>query len=414
MDLLLERAQQLIQLQRYKEAEKELRLLLSQHPNQTEALALFSICLAEQGQLEEALKTIQSAISNEPDNDYLLYLHSLFLFKSDKIKESERAILNAIAFHPRNADYFGLLAAINISQKEFEKALANANEGLAIDPDNLQCLNMRSNALFKLDKKDEAYATIQEALRHDPENELTHANLGWGLLEKGEHKKALEHFKEALKINPNSSYAKAGLIEGLKARYLFYRWFLKYAFWISNMKGKNQWAIIIGLYIGIRLIDFVADNNPQLAMILKPIVYLYIAFALSTWIIAPLSNLFLRLNVYGRFALSKDEIQASNFVGIAFFIGVSALLYYLFSKDLVYLITGIVGVTMMIPFSSMFNPKKPSSKKLLLGYTILLGVIGLLSIAQCAATGDVSILLPIYTFGVLIYGWVVNAMVIRT
>src|SRR5688572_29798461 len=107
MELLLERAQQLVQLQRYKEAEKDLRLLLSQQPENPDALALLAICQAEQGQLPEAMKTIQNAIGKSPDSDYLLYLHSLFLFRSDKLKEAERVIKNAISFHPRNADYFG-------------------------------------------------------------------------------------------------------------------------------------------------------------------------------------------------------------------------------------------------------------------------------------------------------------------
>jgi tetratricopeptide (TPR) repeat protein len=412
-DAMLERAQQLIQLHRYKDAEKELRIVLSQNPNLPEALALFSVCLAEQGQLEEALTTIRSAISQEPDSDYLLYLHALYLFKSDKLKEAERSIQNAIAFDPLKADYFGLLAAIKLSQKDWTKGLESANQGLSIDPGNLQCLNMRSRALYKLDRKEEAYSTVQEALNQDPENELTHTNLGWSLLEKGDHIKALEHFREALKINPQYDYAKAGLMEGLKARYLFYRLFLKYAFWISNFKGKGQWAIIIGLYFGFKLIDKVADSNAGLALILKPIVYLYIAFAISTWIIVPLSNLFLRLNIYGRFALSKHEKYASNFVGVAFLIGVSGLLYYLFSNAFFFFLLGIIGITMMIPLSSMFTPEKNRSKYLLMGYTALLGFFAALTLIQNAMTQEVSIAFPVYTFGVVIYGWVANAIFIK-
>jgi tetratricopeptide (TPR) repeat protein len=415
MELLLERAQQLVQLQRYKEAEKDLRLLLTQQPENPDALALLAICQAEQGQLPEAMKTIQNAISKSPDNDHLLYLHSLFLFRSNKLKESERVIQNAISLHPRSADYFGLLAAIKISQKEFSQGLDYANQGLEIDPDNLQCLNTRSNALFKLNRKDEAYSTIQEALNQDPENELTHTNLGWGLLERGDHKKALSHFREALKINPNYEYAKAGLIEGLKARYLFYRLFLKYAFFISNLKGKYQWALLIGLYVGIRIIDNVADKNPDLAMWLKPIVYLYIAFALSTWIIVPLSNLFLRLNVYGKFALSKDEIRSSNLVAIGFFVGLAALLTYLFVRMDAYLLLGIFGITMMIPLSSMLKPEGSKSKKILVAYTIGLLIVGIVGTAiEFSNPGHGGGVFQIYAIGILAYSWVANAMVIRT
>lgn len=414
MELLLERAQQLVQLQRYKEAEKDLRLLLSQQPENPDALALLAICQAEQGQLPEAMKTIQNAIGKSPDADYLLYLHSLFLFRSDKLKDAERVIKNAISFNPRSADYFGLLAAIKISQKEFAQGLDYANQGLAVDPDNLQCLNTRSNALFKLDRKEEAYSTIQEALNQDPENELTHTNLGWGLLERGDHKKALSHFREALKINPNYEYAKAGLIEGLKSRYLFYRLFLKYAFFISNLKAKYQWALLIGLYVGMRLISNVAEKDPELAVWLNPIVYLYIAFALSTWIIVPLSNLFLRLNVYGKFALSQNEIRASNFVALGFFVGIASLIAYFFFTTDAFLFAAIFGITMMIPLSSMLKPEKKKSRLILIAYTTGLSILGVAAVAmEFTAPGLGKGIFQFYAFGVLIYSWVANAMVIR-
>ncbi|MFD1000520.1 tetratricopeptide repeat protein [Ohtaekwangia kribbensis] len=409
----LERAQQLVNQQRYKDAEAELRSVLASEPNNTLALALFAICLSELDKQQEALQVIQNAISREPDNDYLLYLQSLFYFKADNMKEAEKFIRNAIAYDPHNADYFGLLAAIKINQKEWNEALEYANKGLESDPDNLQCLNTRSTALYKLDKKDEAYSTIQEALNKNPENELTHTNLGWSLLEKGDHKKALEHFREALKINPNYSYAKAGLVEGLKARYWFYRIFLKYAFWISNFKGQAQWAIIIGLYIGVRVLRGAAENNPQLGVFLYPIIYLYTAFAISTWVITPLSNLFLRLNVYGRYALTKDETESSNFVGIAFGLSVIGFIAALFTGGALFVMLGIYGIAMMIPLSSMYNAKKQSSRTILVIYTIGLALVGIGAMYEFIVTGNTGTLANVFIFGVLIYQWVANALIMR-
>jgi tetratricopeptide (TPR) repeat protein len=413
IDSLLERANQLIKLKRYQDAVKELKQVLSIEPNRAQALALLSICEAEQNNTREAINFIQQAVSKEPDNDFFLYLYAFFLFKEDKLKESEKMIRNAIAFEPRNAEYFGLLALIRINQKEWQQALDSANQGLAVDPDNLTCLNARSTAFFKLDKKEEAYSTINEALSKDPYNEVTHTNLGWGLLEKGDHKKALEHFREALKINPDFEYAKAGLVEGLKARYWFYRMFLKYAFWVGNMKGKGQWAVIIGLYFGARILRGVAENNATLALFITPVIYLYILFAISTWIIGPLSNLFLRLNVYGRFALTDEETQSSNFVGISLAVGGFGGLLFLFTNDFLYAMLLIYGLTMMIPLASMFNPAKERSKQILVGYTILIGLIGLGAIMDQAFSYGVGILGTIYIFGILAYQWIANAMIIR-
>src|SRR6218665_1755072 len=156
----LERAQQLVTLQRYKDAEIELRAILSHHPDNTIALSLLSICFAEQGNLKEALQVIQNAIGQEPDNDYLLYLQALYFLKDGKPKDAEKFIQSAISFDPHNATYFGLLATIKLNQKEWQLALEAANKGLEGEPDNLQCLNVRSQALYKLDKKEEAYSAI--------------------------------------------------------------------------------------------------------------------------------------------------------------------------------------------------------------------------------------------------------------
>lgn len=412
-DLHLERAQQLVSTGRFAEAERELKNVLATDPERPDALALFAICKAEQGEVEEALSALGGAIRNQPDNDYFLYLNAFFHFKNRNFMESEKELRNAIAFNPNRADYFGLLSAIKQQQKDWGAALQYANEGLEKDGDNLQCLNARSTALHKLGRKEESYVTIKHALEQDPENEMTHTNLGWSLLEQGKEKQALEHFREALKLNPDYAYAKAGLVEALKARYIFYKVFLKYAFWISNMRAKGQWFVILGLYFGVKLLRIVADMNSTLGLILTPIIWLYFAFAISTWLIEPLSNLFLRLNVYGRYALTREEILSSNFVATSLLIGLAGGLMLLFNDNIVFLMICIYGLTMMIPLASMFNPVSPGKQKVLFLYAGALAIIGAAGIFLQAVSGDASFTPVIYIIGIVAYQWVANALTIR-
>jgi tetratricopeptide (TPR) repeat protein len=374
---------------------------------------LFAICRDALGFTDEALKAAQDAISKQPDNDYFLYLHALFQMKKQNMREAEKSIRNAIAFNPVSADYYGLLANIKIAQKDWDEALTSANEGLERDPENLLCLNARSTSLYKLDRKADAYATIQEALNQDPENAATHANIGWSLLEQGDHKKSLEHFRESLRLDPNNTYAKAGLVEGLKARYWFYRMFLRYAFWLSNLRAKGQWIVVIGLYIGVRVLGAIAETNSTLGVILTPIIYLYFAFAISTWIIEPLSNLFLRLNVYGRYALTKGEVMSSNFVAASLLIAVVSGIAVLFSDNFLFVMLFIFGLTMMIPLASMFNPRRERNKKILIGYAATLAIVGVLAMWLFIQVGDPAPLSTIYVFGIVAYQWVANAMMIR-
>lgn len=412
-EVLLERSSQLINHRRFKDAEQQIKEILSTDPLHADALVLLAICKSETGQREEALQLIKQVVSLKPDSDYYLYLHSLFLLQNDNAQQAEKFIKSAISINPEVANYFGLLAQIKLQQKEWRSALEAADKGLELDSENLDCLNLRSTALLKLNRPLESFVTIQEALNQDPENDNTHANVGWSHLENNDHKKALEHFREALKLNPSNAYAKAGLVEGLKARYIAYRFFLKYAFWVSNMKGKYQWALILGMFFGIRILKGIAISNPELSIVITPIVYLYMAFAISTWLIEPISNLFLRLNVYGRYALTPEEIKSSNFVGIFFGLAIVSGILALLQPGELFLVVMIYGLIMMILLSAMFKPQKPSNKKILIVSTIGLGVIGLFSIIlDSLYLGGFNLWL-IFLVGAFIYQWVANAMIIR-
>ena len=84
-------------------------------------------------------------------------------------------------------------------------------------------------------------ADAGSALANDPENALTHANQGWALLHRGDHAKALEHFREALRIDPELDWARAGIVEALKARHLIYRLMLRFFLWIGRQASVAQW-----------------------------------------------------------------------------------------------------------------------------------------------------------------------------
>jgi tetratricopeptide (TPR) repeat protein len=409
----LERAKLLMEQNRFKEAEKELQLSLPADPNNPDVFALLSICKSEEKKYKEAEELIKTAISLSPADSFLLYLYARVLFDQDKSKEAENKIREAIQSNPFNADYFGLLSSIYLHKKEWEEGLNYANKGLAISPDNIVCLNLRSTALLKLDKKEESYDTISEALHYNPENASTHTNLGWGLLEKGEHKKALDHFKKALQINSESENAKAGLVEALKARYFFYRLFLKYSFWIGNMKSGAQWGVLIGFYVGFKIVKQVAASNPDLKPFLMPLIFLYILFAISTWIIGPISNLFLRFNVYGKYALTKDEIRSSNFVGASLVLGLLAFAVYLFIPADVFLIAGIFGVSMMIPLSGMLAPVTQKGRLILISYTAGLAIVGIATLIAVIGNSSGDTLSMVYLIGLFLYQWVANAVMSR-
>ncbi|MEO6166022.1 MAG: tetratricopeptide repeat protein, partial [Chitinophagales bacterium] len=366
----------------------------------------------EQDKPGEAANLINSAISLSPDAGFLYYTKARILQQQEKYDEAESCLQRAIDINPLDADYFALWASLKLTRKQFEQALKLAEKSLELDAENIHGLNVRSTALLKLNKKEASFSTIKGALAGDPNNPYTHANYGWNLLEKGDHRKALLHFKEALKNDPTLQFAQAGMVEALKAKYLFYRLFLKYAFWISNLTAKYQWAVIIGFYVGFRIIRTVAENNETLEPYLMPLIVLLAFIAFSTWVINPVSNLFLRLNPYGKYLLDKREIISSNFVGFSFLLFASGVLCYFIFGEEKWLTIAVFGFAMMIPFGVMFSPSK--YKHSLLIYVAVMFFIGTASISFTFISGELfNIFTTVFLFAFIAFQWIANYLMIK-
>lgn len=411
-DNRLSKVEILIQQKKYAEAEKLLASLLTEDSNNIDYLSMLAEVNLKQDKFDNAMSIIENAIGLSPDSAYLFYIKSRIAIQQDKLTEAENNVNQAIELDSYEADYFALLANIKLSRKKFEEALQTANKALEIDAENLLALNTRSTALNKLNRSEESLETIEGALREDPNNAYTHANYGWGLLEKGNHKQALAHFKEALTTDPSFYYAQSGMLQAIKATNPIYRFFLKYSFFMSNLTAKYQWGVIIGFFLGFRVLKTIASNNEALQPYLIPLIVTLSLIAFSTWIISPISNLFLRFNRYGELLLDKKEKLSSNFVAISLGISIIGLLLYIVLSDEKMLTIVVFGFALMLPLGTMFSPSK--NKYLLLAYTIALTVIGLVSIGLTFSTGEMfNLMTIIFIFGFVAFQWVANYILIK-
>lgn len=411
-DIRLSKVEILIQQQKYADAEKILSDLLANDSNNTHFLYLLAEVNLQQDKYDNAYSIINHAIGLAPYEPHLFYIKSRIAFQLDLWDEAQDHVNQAIELDPYDADYFAWLAHIRLARKQYDDALETANKALEIDAENILALNTRSTALNKLNRAEESFETIEGALKNDPNNAFTHANYGWGLLEKGDHKKALTHFKEALTNNPNFEYAQAGMLEALKATNPVYRLFLRYAFWMGNLTEKYQWGVIIGFFVGFRVLKTVARNNAALQPYLTPLIIALALLAFSTWIITPISNLFLRFNKYGQLLLNKKEKLSSTFVAISLGAFLTGLVLYLVLSDEKMLAITAFGFAMMLPLSTMFAPSK--YKYSLLIYTIALAIVGIIAIGLTFSTGKlINTMAGIFFFGFVAYQWVANFMVIK-
>lgn len=411
-DNRLSKVEILIQQKKFGEAEKLLSDLLTEDSNNIHFLSLLAEVFLQQDKFENANSIIESAIGLSPDSPHLFFIKSRAAIQQENLSEAETNINQAIELDPYDADYFALLAKIKLGRKQFEEALEIANKTLEIDAENLLALNTRSTALNKLNRSEESFETIEGALREDPNNAYTHANYGWGLLEKGDHKKALDHFKEALSNDPTFDYAQSGMLEALKATNPIYRLFLKYSFFMSNLTAKYQWGVIIGFYLGFKVLRTTIKNNEALQPYLFPLIIALGLIAFSTWVIAPISNLFLRFNKYGQLLLDKKERMSSSFVAVSLGAFIVGLLLYIALSDEKMLTIAVFGFAMMLPLGTMFSPSK--NKYGLLIYTVVLAVVGLAAIGLTFSTGEMfNLMTVVFIFGFVAFQWVANYMLIK-
>ena len=190
----------------------------------------------------------------------------------------------------------------------------------------------------------------------------------------------LEHFREALRLDPTLEYARLGMIEALKARYWLYRQVLGYFLWLGRLSVQVRWGLMIGLLVLQRVVATIARDNPGLQPVLDPLLIAYIAFVLTTWTAVPLSNLFLRLNRFGRHALSPAQRQASNWVGVFVVLALAGVGWAL--VDATY---GFLGwpialgfILLLIPISGTCACESGWPRRVMLLYTVaMVGVMAL-------------------------------------
>ncbi|MDR0507233.1 MAG: tetratricopeptide repeat protein [Dysgonamonadaceae bacterium] len=354
------------------EAEKLLMQILTETPNNDSAKYYLSLCKTESGKIKEAMQLIEEAIGLCPENADYFHQKAILHSRLNQNQQAYDNIEQAIALNPQDADYWSFKAILLYDDKQYGQALAAADTGLEHDAENSDCMNLRSLALGKLGRTEEAEQTIQNTLGNNPNDPFSFSSKGYLELQKGKSKKALESFREALKINPEYSYAKAGMIEALKSRFFLYRWFYMFYEWLGRQSSGLQWGLIIGIWIVQNISSRIASSNSSLSLVFSFITYFLFTFVLITWIMAPLSNLFLCLNPYGRFALSKQQKITAYVTGILFAIALLAFIGSLFEESL--LLLAIYFIFFIIPSNNIvrFSQDISYSKK---GIWISAGII---------------------------------------
>jgi len=385
------------------DAERELRLALSTDPDNAYAHSMLALCLAEQKRFPEASEEATSATGMAPDLSFAHYVRAKVMYDRHRYDDSLEAIGQAIEREPFDPNYHGLQSAIHLEKGQWTLALESAEQGLESDPDHDVCTNLRAMSLVKLGRRDEADATIDGALERNPEDAFAHANHGWAMLNRARHQPALEHFREALRLDPQLEWARAGVVEAMKARNVVYRTLLGYFLWMSRLSNRAQWGVIIGLYVAYQALTMLGNVFPMVAPFTLPVITVYLGFVLMTWLGEPLFNSLLRLDKLGRHALFDDQRRQSDALLL-----LSAVAVVMLVAQFVFGVSragygALACAMMMFPVVAIFRVSPGWPRVFMTGWAIVLLVMATLSCTLLLILPDVPIyeedLPPIFKFG---------------
>lgn len=413
---LVDRAIILIETNRFVEAEKTLAQLLGMEPRNAVALGLLAICRLNNNQKKEALEPAQQAVAIQPDNPFLLTVLARAWLFNNQPGEARKVLTATLEVDPSFSNAYALLAQIEYNESNWKAALEQAEKGLEFDPEDEALINMRAIALVKLNRTQEAAETVDYALYNNPENTYSHSNKGWVQIEQGKYDEAVDSFKNALRLDPENDLARDGLKEAIKGKNWLYRGLLRYFLFMGKLSERNQWVVIIGIYVAMRLLRNLSATNEALRPLLAPLFILYMIFAFATWIGKPLSDLALRLHPLGKLALNDDERRNSNLVGLCLLFALMALgASYLtdqvaFSGNLIVL--AITLFAMMIPLGGMSSSRPESQPRQWLTWTAIamccIGPLNQLAITFGMAMPGSTLLLTGFAIAIFAYSWIVN------
>lgn len=388
----ISRVQLLLAQQRYELAEKELRRVLGEQPDEALAYAFLALCLVQGTErYQEASDAAARAIQMEPDAPFHYYAMSLVSFRRNMYKEALEQINESIRLDPYDADYFGLQANIYFQLRQWQQALDAAETGLGIDPDHTLSNNLRSLALERLGRGDDAVEASRRSVQRDPDDSYSHATLGWTLLERGRHHEAQESFREALRLDPNNEMARGGMIQAINSGNFLYRIMERWHTTLSRFALKYQFGILIGAWLLVTMLGQVGDQIPWVAPLVPFILMAYMVFAVLTWTSHAIFNSLLRFHPFGKHLLDRKQIWTSNCVAACIVSGAVGGVYALATVGLLAAIVVVFyWMLMCVPATLPFSMPTRQRAWLAGAAGIAIGLIPVFGIVVANADGTLT------------------------
>lgn len=378
------RARLLLSQHRYDMAEVELRMQLTQNPQDADGHALLSLCLLHDSKrMVEATEQAQRSVGLAPDESIGHYALSVSYLQRNRLDKAEASIREALRLEPQDADAYSVLSRIFLARDRYQEALDAARQGLGVDPDHIDCGNMQSISLERLGRGDEAIFAAGETLRRDPDDPNSHAAHGLTLLNARRYVESQYAFREALRLDPQNEMARRGMISALNSRSFVFRCVHRFYVALSRLNSKAAFALIFGAWILMQVLSYLADQIPALSPVITPILILYVLFVVLTWIANPLFNSFLRFHAFGQHLLDRSQRWASNLIAPCVALSIFGLGIGAYHQDFILaLIVAGYWIAMAIPIAAVFAMPTRGRRMLVAAAAVVIGLLPVIGIVR--------------------------------
>lgn len=188
----------LIHQKKIKEGKKLIELSLKINPNQPKALLNYGLAYYQQDRFDEAIENFNKAINLKPDYAEAIYCRGLSFKKKKLLEDAINSFRSAINANPKYLDPFINLAYLYFEIRDFEMALPTFQKALEIDPHNYEILGMVGECQNELGMFQDAVKNLEKSLKIFPNQELKMIGLGYSYLKLNNPKESINKFSYVL------------------------------------------------------------------------------------------------------------------------------------------------------------------------------------------------------------------------
>ncbi|MBK8478746.1 MAG: tetratricopeptide repeat protein [Opitutaceae bacterium] len=344
---------QLYDLRRFADAEAAFRRVLAYEPMHAWALHQLARTFWRQDREAEALPVVLQAIGSDPEEAEHQVLHSQVLCSMGRGADALQAADEALRLDPTSASAFTARAAALCTHSKWAEAEEAARQALALEPEHDLAHHYLAHSLRQQGRGKENADAVRSQLGRNPDDPLAHANAGWAALERGDARQAQVHFAESLRLSPGFEWAREGLVQSFRARSPLYRAYLAYTFWLSKRRQSQQWAILLGLYLGSRFARELFTGEWRWVGLVIGLAYF--AFAFWVWVARGIGSLLLLTDRFGRMVLRPHEKLEACFIGFGLLGGAGLATFGCLAQRDAPLLAGALLVLSCIPLACTFD-----------------------------------------------------------